>query len=129
MFVEVDTTLFPIVIFKTLPVEVSDSDMEEYLSFFDNFLQEASEPIVIIHDINKARFITGDQMSRIRNWSLQHKQIFLQKNIKSCVVSSSILSTLIIKAIRLLLKSTFDSEIFSNMDTALSWAKKSLNEK
>jgi hypothetical protein len=128
MIIEVDETLFPIVIFKSLPVEISDNDLEEYLSFFEKFLLEASERLVIIHDINKGRFLTGDQLSRIRNWSISKQNLFTEKKIASCVVSSSILSTLIIKAIRFLLKSDFHSEIFSNMDTAISWAQKRLVE-
>ena len=128
MIIEVDDTLFPIVIFKSLPVEVSDKDLEDYLSFFENFLLEASERMIIIHDINKGRFLSGDQLSRIRNWSISKQRLFAEKEIASCVVSSSILSTLIIKAIRILLKSDFHSEIFSNMDTALRWAQKKLLE-
>jgi len=129
MIVEVDSSLFPIVIFKTLPVEVSDRDLEEYLLFFERFLEDAPEKIILIHDISKARFLSGDQMSKIKNWSIEKRPLFEKKQLGSCVVSSSILSTLIIKGIRFLLKSSFDSEIVSNMDTALSWAKKRLNEK
>ncbi|HVD98230.1 MAG TPA: hypothetical protein VNB90_08485 [Cytophagaceae bacterium] len=127
--VEVDKTLYPIIIFRSLPVEVSDQDLEEYLMGLEKILREAPEKLVIIHDINKSRFLSGDQLSRIRKWSLDSKALFDEKTLATGVVSSSVLSSLIIKAIRFLLKSNFTSEIFSNMDTALSWAKKRLNEK
>ncbi len=129
MIVEVDTSLFPIIILKTLPVEVSDSDLEEHLAQFEKLLLEVPEKVIIIHDINKARFLSGDQMGRIRNWSIKNHALFQEKTLGSCIVSSSILSTLIIKAIGLLLKSSFTSEIFSSMEAAVSWAKKRLNEK
>lgn len=128
MIIEVDKSLFPIIIFKSLPVEISDKDLEEYLSFFEKFLLEAPEKLIIIHDISKGRFLSGDQLSRIRTWSISKQSLFVQKQIGSCVVSSSILSTLVIKAIRILLKSDFHSEIFSNMDIAKNWAQKRLME-
>lgn len=129
MIIEVDTSLFPIIIFKSLPVEVSDKDLDEFLSYFENLLLEASEKLIIIHDITKGRFISGDQMSRIRNWTILNQPHFAEKQLGSCIVSASVLSNLTIRGIRLLLKSSFKSEIFSNMESALSWAKKRLDEK
>jgi hypothetical protein len=129
MIVEVDTSLFPIIIFKSLPVEVSDNDLEEFLSYFEKILLEASEKLIIIHDITKGRFLSGDQMARIRNWTILHQSLFAEKQLASCTVSASVLSNLTIRGIRLLLKSSFKSEIFSNMESALSWAKKRLDEK
>jgi hypothetical protein len=68
-------------------------------------------------------------MARIAKWSKEKKPLFTEKTIGNCIVSSSILSNLIIKAIRLLLKSTFDSEIFPTMEAAMIWAKSKLSEK
>jgi hypothetical protein len=127
--VEVDSSLFPIIIFTTLPVEVSDKDVEEFLLFYKNLLLSSTEKVIIIHDINKSRFLSSDQMARIAEWSKENKPLFKETTLGNCIVSSSILSNLIIKAIRLLLKSTFDSEIFSTMEAAMIWAKSKLPEK
>jgi hypothetical protein len=127
--VEVDSTLFPIIVFTTLPVEISDKDIDEFLLFYENMLLESKEKVIIIHDINKSRFLSSDQMSRIAQWSKKNKPLFTEKTLGNCIVSSSILSNLIIKAIKLLLKSTFDSEIYSTMDAAMIWAKSKLPKK
>lgn len=128
MIIEVDDTQFPIIIFKTLPVEVSDNDLEEYLSFFEKLLREVPEKVIIIHDVNKSRFLSGDQITRIKNWGIAQRALFAEKTLDTAVVTSSVLSTLIVKTIRLLIKSDFQSEMFTNLDSALRWAKKRLAE-
>ena len=129
MIAEVDDSLFPIIILNTLPVEISDQQLEEYLLFHEKLLKEAREKLIIIYNTDNSRYLSGDQTVRISKWSKNNQPLFLEKTLGSCVVTSTILSNLIIRALRFLMKSNFDAEIFSNMDQALIWAKKLSNKK
>jgi hypothetical protein len=128
MVLEADLSQFPIIILKSLPVEISDNDIEEYLQYLEKFLSEANEKVVIIYDVNLSRFINGDQTVRISKWAQEKHPLFKEKTLGTAVVTSSILSNLIIKGIRFLTKQQFDAEVFSNMEAAIAWGKKLIQE-
>jgi hypothetical protein len=129
MIAEVDKSLFPIITLKTLPVEISNQELEEYLLYQENLLKDTTEKIILIYNTDNSRFLSGDQTVRITNWSKENKALFKEKTLGTCVVSSSVLSNLMIKGIKLLMKSSFEAEVFSNMEDAIKWAQKQLETK
>jgi hypothetical protein len=126
MIIEADSSHFPIIIFKSLPVEVSDVDLENTLSFYENFLQNVPSKVILIYEVSKVRFLSSDQITRISEWSKKNKTLFREKTIDTCVVSTSILSTLIMKAMKFMMKSSFKAEIYSSMSLAMQWADTTL---
>ena len=126
MIAEVDKSLYPIIIIKTLPVEISDTQLEDYLKMQEELLQEATQKIIFIYDTNNSRYLSGDQTVRISKWSKIKEQLFKEKCLGTCIVTSSVLSNLIVRIIKSLLKSRFEAKVFSNMDNAIKWASEQL---
>lgn len=126
MIAEVDNTHYPIVIFKMLPIEISDQNLENYLALIEKSLLESNQKLIIIYNNQDSRFLSGDQLVRISKWGSSKTALFQANTIGTCVVTSSILSNLILKSLKVLLKSNFNASVFSSMELALEWSKEQL---
>ncbi len=128
MIAEIDDSLFPIIILNMLPVEISDHGLEQYLLFQEKLLQETNQKLLLIYNNESARFLSGDQFVRISKWSKSKEALFKENTLSTCVVTSSILSNLVIKSLKILLKSTFKAKVFQNVDQAIYWSQEQLSQ-
>lgn len=106
--VHFDTSSYPFVKIIFTGIEVEDEVLEHFFRHSWLLLQRP-EPIYIIYDINRVKYMSTEGCEQIADWMRQHQQLFKDKIKAIAYVNKSIVARVLL------------SQIYKNYNLSIMW--------
>ncbi len=123
--IKIDKSNYPIIIFESLPTDSTDELLELFLEYQLETCKQASQKVIYIYDISKAKYMPAKHRIRIATWTKENRNI-LEKKTRSCIVNTSIIIAAMLQCLMLVDKSIERTPVFTKREAALAWAKKEI---
>ncbi len=125
--VQLDRSLYPIIIVRAEHKVFIDSDVEDYLNTMEKlYTEEEGNGIVVIYDLSLMKLITSEHRKKVGEW-LEKVRPKIEKAVKGvCYIQTSPLHGLVLKGIFTVSKPSWNTKVVKNLDDGIKWAKELL---
>ena len=126
--VQLDRSLYPIIIVRAEHKVFLDQDLFDYLDTMEKlYTEEEGNGIVVIYDLSLMKLITSEHRKKVGEWldKMRHK---IEKAVKGvCYVQTSPLHGLVLKGIFAVSKPSWNTKVVKSLDDGIKWANELLS--